>query len=252
MNTYVVGNLKMHLETCRLRDEYVKRLHELSQSLTSEQRSALFVCPPHVHLEKFVTKLPALTIGAQDAHHELRGAHTGSTSSNALKSLGVGCVIIGHSERRGAGESLETVCKKVQTALLSGLHVIVCVGFLSEGQDEESIIKSDVAAILEAITDVVPAHKHENLSFAYEPVWAIGTGKTPTTHHIQTIVLVIRKEVIRVLGDASKSLPVLYGGSVTTENAQQIVTESTADGVLVGGASLDPANLVQMIKMFNK
>lgn len=252
MNTYVVGNLKMHLETCRLRDEYVDRMHELSQSLTSQQLSALVICPPHVHLEKFITKLPGLTIGAQDAHHELRGAHTGSTSSNALKSLGVECVIIGHSERRVAGESLDTVCKKVQTALLSGLQVIVCVGFLSEGQDEVSVLKSDVAAILESVTEVVPVQKQGNLVFAYEPVWAIGTGKTPTTHHIQTIVLVIRKEIMRVLDDGSVSLPVLYGGSVTTENAQQIVEESTADGVLVGGASLDPANLVQMVKMLNK
>jgi triosephosphate isomerase (TIM) len=99
---------------------------------------------------------------------------------------------------------------------------------------------------------VVPAQKQKNLMFAYEPVWAIGTGKVPTTHHIQTMALIIRKEIVAMGVTTEDSFPVLYGGSVNASNVLSIVGESTVDGVLVGGASLDPSNLVQMAKMLTK
>jgi triosephosphate isomerase len=151
MQKYVIGNLKMHLETCRLRDEYMERTAELTQALNKSQKASLVICPPHVHLEKFTSTFPDLMIGAQDAHHELRGAFTGSTSSNILTSIGVKYVIIGHSERRGAGESIDVVCKKVQTALISGLHAVVCVGSVADGEDESEVIRREVASVLDAV-----------------------------------------------------------------------------------------------------
>jgi triosephosphate isomerase len=184
------------------------------------------VCPPFVSLGDAVQALAGTEIGvfAQNCHWERDGAFTGEVSAPMLRELGVYGAIVGHSERRQYfGETDETVAKRARTALAEGLHVIACVGETEEERDrgETSEVLRRQAGVLE---------QDENLVVAYEPVWAIGTGKTATPEIAQEAHELI-KSVLEV--------PVLYGGSVKPDNAAELLIQGAVDGALVGGASLD-------------
>jgi triosephosphate isomerase len=184
------------------------------------------VCPPYVSLEAAVQALAGTEVGvfAQNCHWETEGAFTGEVSAPMLKELGVYGTLIGHSERRQwFGETDESVARRVRTALEQGLHVIVCVG---ESEAEREAGETD--AVLRRQVGVLEAD--ENLVIAYEPVWAIGTGKTATPELAQQA-----HETIKSVLD----LPVLYGGSVKPDNAAELMSQPAVDGALVGGASLD-------------
>ncbi|MDX6450188.1 MAG: triosephosphate isomerase [Gaiellaceae bacterium] len=184
------------------------------------------VCPPYVSLEAAVQALAGTEVGvfAQNCHWELEGAFTGEISAPMLQELGVYGTLVGHSERRQwFGETDETVAQRVRTALAQGLHVIACVG---ESEAEREAGETD--AVLRRQVGVLEAD--ENLVIAYEPVWAIGTGKTATPEMAQQA-----HETIKSVLD----LPVLYGGSVKPENAAELMSQPAVDGALVGGASLD-------------
>jgi triosephosphate isomerase len=184
------------------------------------------VCPPFVSLSDAVQALAGTEIGvfAQNCHWERDGAFTGEVSAPMLRELGVYGTIVGHSERRQYfGDTDETVARRARTALDEGLHVIACVG-----ESEAERAAGDTAEVLRR---QVSALEHdENLIVAYEPVWAIGTGKTATpemAHEAHELI----KSVLEV--------PVLYGGSVKPDNAAAILGQGAVDGALVGGASLD-------------
>jgi triosephosphate isomerase len=184
------------------------------------------VCPPYVSLEAAVQALAGTEVGvfAQNCHWELEGAFTGEVSASMLQELGVYGTLVGHSERRQwFGETDETVARRVRTALQQGLHVIACVG---ESESEREAGETD--AVLRRQVGVLEAD--ENLVIAYEPVWAIGTGKTATPAMAQQA-----HETIKSVLD----LPVLYGGSVKPDNAAELMSQPAVDGALVGGASLD-------------
>jgi triosephosphate isomerase len=184
------------------------------------------VCPPYVSLEVAVQALAGTEVGvfAQNCHWELDGAFTGEISAPMLQELGVYGTLVGHSERRQwFGETDETVAQRVRTALAQGLHVIVCVG---ESEAEREAGETD--AVLRRQVGVLEAD--DNLVIAYEPVWAIGTGKTATPELAQQA-----HETIKSVLD----LPVLYGGSVKPDNAAELMAQPAVDGALVGGASLD-------------
>jgi triosephosphate isomerase (TIM) len=184
------------------------------------------VCPPYVSLEVAVQTLAGTEVGvfAQNCHWELEGAFTGEVSAPMLRELGVYGALIGHSERRQwFGETDESVARRVRTALEQGLHVIACVGE-SEAEREAG----ETGVVLRRQVGVLEAD--ENLVIAYEPVWAIGTGKTATPEMAEQA-----HETIKSLLD----LPVLYGGSVKPENAAELMAQPAVDGALVGGASLD-------------
>jgi triosephosphate isomerase (TIM) len=184
------------------------------------------VCPPYVSLEPAVQALAGTELGvfAQNCHWEREGAFTGEISASMLQELGVYGTLVGHSERRQwFGETDETVARRVQTALAQGLHVIACVG---ESEAEREAGETD--AVLRRQVGVLEAD--DNLVIAYEPVWAIGTGKTATPAMAQQA-----HETIKAVLD----LPVLYGGSVKPDNAAELMSEPAVDGALVGGASLD-------------
>jgi triosephosphate isomerase len=184
------------------------------------------VCPPYVSLEAAVQTLAGTEIGvfAQNCHWELEGAFTGEISPPMLLELGVYGTLVGHSERRQwFGETDETVAHRVRMALAQGLHVIACVG---ESESEREAGETD--AVLRRQVGVLEAD--ENLVIAYEPVWAIGTGKTATPEMAQQA-----HETIKSVLD----LPVLYGGSVKPDNAAELMSQPAVDGALVGGASLD-------------
>jgi triosephosphate isomerase (TIM) len=184
------------------------------------------VCPPYVSLAEAVQTLADTEIGvfAQNCHWERTGAFTGEVSAEMLRELGVYGTLVGHSERRQwFGETDETVARRTAAALEAGLHVIACVGETleqREGGETEAVLRRQVG-VLEA---------DDNLVIAYEPVWAIGTGRTATpelAHHAH--------ETIKSVLDA----PVLYGGSVKPDNAAELMSQAAVDGALVGGASLD-------------
>jgi triosephosphate isomerase (TIM) len=184
------------------------------------------VCPPYVSLETVVQALAGTEMGvfAQNCHWELEGAFTGEISASMLRELGVYGTLLGHSERRQwFGETDETVARRVRTALAEGLHVIACVGESEaerEAGETDTVLRRQVGA-LEA---------DDNLVIAYEPVWAIGTGKTATPEMAQQA-----HETIKSVLD----VPVLYGGSVKPDNAAELMSQPAVDGALVGGASLD-------------
>jgi len=184
------------------------------------------LCPPYLSLEAAVAA--GRTVYAQNVHWEAAGPYTGEISPEMLLELGVEGAIVGHSERRRLfGDTDETVARRARTALEAGLGVIACVGETLEQResgDTELVLKIQVEAIAFA------AGEHEKLVVAYEPVWAIGTGKTATAEQACEA-----HEFIKSLLD----VPVLYGGSVKPENAAELLGQGAVDGALVGGASLD-------------
>jgi triosephosphate isomerase len=188
------------------------------------------VCPPYVSLSAAVTALAdtEIAVAAQNVHWAAEGAYTGEVSAGMLRELGVYGAIVGHSERRQYfGETDETVARRVRGALDAGLFVIACVG--ESGEERESgqmelVLRLQTEAIADAAGD------DANLVIAYEPVWAIGTGKTATPETVQEAHAFV-KSILDV--------PVLYGGSVKPDNAAELCAQAAVDGALVGGASLD-------------
>jgi triosephosphate isomerase len=184
------------------------------------------VCPPYVSLADAVQALAGTDIGvfAQNCHWETEGAFTGEVSAPMLRELGVYGTIVGHSERRRLfGETDEGVARRVEAALAHGLHVIACVGETEaerEAGETEAVLRRQVS-VLEA---------DDNLVVAYEPVWAIGTGRTATPEIAQEAHAFVKSLL---------DVPVLYGGSVKPENAAELAAQPDVDGALVGGASLD-------------
>jgi triosephosphate isomerase (TIM) len=184
------------------------------------------VCPPYVSLGAAVLALSGteIAVAAQNVHWEETGAFTGEVSAAMLREVGVYGAIVGHSERRQYfGETDESVARRAAAALEAGLFVIACVGELEDERERgetESVLRRQVS-VLEA---------HENLVVAYEPVWAIGTGKTATPELAQEAHALVKSVV---------DVPVLYGGSVKPENAAELLAQPDVDGALVGGASLE-------------
>lgn len=202
------------------------------------EKAELLVCPPFPHLVPVAEALrgKAVALGAQDCHAAAKGAHTGDVAAAMLKDLGAAYVILGHSERRADhGESDAAVKAKAEAALAAGLVPVVCVGE-SEAQrlsgEAEAVVAGQLAGSLPegfaAAGGVV----------AYEPVWAIGTGRTPTEADIAAMHARIRAELEKAFGEAGKTLRILYGGSVKPSNAKGILALPHVDGALVGGASL--------------
>ena len=206
--------------------------HQAREFATQIRRIALedvdvVVCPPFVSLEATLQGLgpeSAIRVYAQNVHWELEGAFTGEVSPSMLAELGVAGSIVGHSERRQHfGETDETVRRRAEAALEAGLHVIACVGETEaerEAGETEAVLERQVAAI----------PRHERLVIAYEPVWAIGTGRTATPEIAQEAHAYVK---------SLHGAPVLYGGSVKPENAASLLSLPDVDGALVGGASLD-------------
>ena len=184
------------------------------------------VCPPYVSLAAAAQALAGTEIGvfAQSCHWEAEGAFTGEVSAGMLLELGVYGTLVGHSERRQYfGETDETVGKRVRASLDAGLHVIACVGETEaerEANQTESVLRRQLAVL----------EPDDNLVIAYEPVWAIGTGKSATPELAQSAHEIVRSVV---------AAPVLYGGSVKPENAAELLSQPAVDGALVGGAALD-------------
>ena len=199
----------------------------------------LLVCPPFTLIEEFAAAASGsnVMIGAQDCHPKPSGAHTGDISAEMLKDSGARAVIVGHSERRADhGEKDELVRAKAEAAQRTGLLAIICVGeTLAEREGGQTL-----AVVARQLKGSVPdGATGKSVVIAYEPVWAIGTGKTPTTADIAEVHGLIRRELsARFGGEVGQAIRILYGGSVKPENARTLLHTQDVDGALVGGASL--------------
>jgi triosephosphate isomerase len=188
-----------------------------------------------------------ILLAAQDVSAEPEGAHTGEVSPLMLKSVGVSHVIIGHSERREKGESDALVAQKTIFALKSGLTAVVCIGERKRDAqgDYFNVIETQLRSILKVLVPTTLAR----LVIAYEPVWAIGTGKHATPEDVQEMKLFIQKIIAEVIGrNAVNKVRILYGGSVNKDNAELLLEVGRADGFLVGGASLKASEFAAIVK----
>ncbi len=245
----IAGNWKMNM----LPNEAIQFIEELAP-LVKDSENEVILCVPYTDL--FYALLTAqntnIKIGAQNMHFEQSGAYTGEVSGKMLKSINVEYVIIGHSERRQYfNETDETVNKKVKTAFESGLKPIVCVGETLEQREAGetvNVITNQTKLALEGLTE----DQVQNVIIAYEPIWAIGTGKTATSEDANNSIKAIREEICRNYGqNTSDRVIIQYGGSVKSSNAKELFTMSDIDGGLVGGASLKAEEFSKIVN-YNK
>jgi triosephosphate isomerase len=243
---YIAGNWKMHKTTAEAR-EYVQRL--LSR-LPMGNGVELALCVPFTALSATVDALGGsdVKVLAQNMHQEVEGAYTGEVSAPMISELGVNGVLLGHSERRQYfNETDRALQEKVPAALAAGLEPMLCVGETEEEHeagDTQRKLRHQVQEALEKVPDV-QLHK---VVIAYEPIWAIGTGKVATPEHAQEAIGFIRALVGDRSSDAAERVRVLYGGSVKPDNAAELLGQPDIDGALVGGGSLDPDGLVEIVK----
>ena len=200
------------------------------------------LCLPATLIERAARAVPGLAIGAQDVHAAASGAHTGDISAAMLKDAGASLTIVGHSERREAhGESDSDVRAKAEAALASGLDVILCIGESLAVREAGNAV-AIVSAQLDASLPATPID-----AIAYEPIWAIGTGKIPSNEDIAEMHAALRQRLITAFGDAGNNVRILYGGSVKASNAAEIFAIADVDGALVGGASLTAADFLPIV-----
>ena len=242
----IAGNWKMNM----LPNEAIQFIEELAP-LVKNTENEVILCVPYIDL--FYALLTAqntnIKIGAQNMHFAENGAYTGEVSGKMLKSINVEYVIIGHSERRQYfNETDETVNKKVKAAFENGLKPIVCVGETLEQRESgkvEEIITNQTKLALDGLTN----EQVENTIIAYEPIWAIGTGKTATKEDANDAVKAIRKKIAEIYGqNVADGVIIQYGGSVKSSNANELLSMSDIDGALVGGASLKVEEFQKIIE----
>ena len=241
----IAGNWKMNMHP----GEAIEFITNLTP-LVKDTKNEIILCVPYIDL--FYSILTAqgtnIKIGAQNMHYEESGAYTGEISGKMLKAINVEYVIIGHSERRKYfNETDDIVNKKVKSAFKYGLKPIVCVGETLEQKEEgkaEAVIEKQVVDVLEGLTN----EQVENLIIAYEPIWAIGTGKAATSEDANNGAKQIRNEIAKTYGQETASkVIILYGGSVNETNAKELFEMSDIDGGLVGKASLNPEKFSKIV-----
>ena len=232
----IAGNWKMNM----LPDETIRFISEL-EPVVKDTENEVVLCVPYTDLcyAILTAQNTNIKIGAQNMHWEENGAYTGEVSGKMLKAIGVEYVIIGHSERRQYfAETDETVNKKLKAAFKYGLKPIVCVGETLEQREAgkaEEIVTTQIEKDLEGLTN----EQVQNTIIAYEPIWAIGTGKTATSEDANNMIKTIREKIANIYGqNVSNGVIIQYGGSVKASNAKELFSMSDIDGGLVGGASL--------------
>ena len=245
----IAGNWKMNM----LPNETIDFIQELTP-LVKDTKNEVILCVPYIDLFYALLHVQDtnIKIGAQNMHWEEKGAYTGEVSGKMLKSIGVEYVIIGHSERRQYfAETDETVNKKIKSALANGLKPIVCVGETLE-QREAGQTEQIVTSQIEKAFKDIPASLLEQIIIAYEPIWAIGTGKTATKEDANTTIMQIRKKLAEIYGqNEADGVIIQYGGSVKSSNAKELFEMSDIDGGLVGGASLKADEFSKIVN-YNK
>ncbi|MGE7198321.1 triose-phosphate isomerase [Brevundimonas naejangsanensis] len=240
----VAGNWKMNGLGASLAEA------EALEKALKEQAAACRValCPPATLIDRMAQTLKGgvVEIGGQDCHAETSGAYTGSVSAGMVRDAGASLVILGHSERRaGFGETDADVAAKVEAALAVGLEPIICIG--------ETLQEREAGQAVEVVSRQVAGSLPASLAgkafaVAYEPVWAIGTGLTPTLEQIEEVHAAVRAAMVAKLGEGGRAAPILYGGSVKPSNAREILAVAEVGGALVGGASLKADDFLGIIR----
>ena len=237
----IVGNWKMNGSLAALAE-----LGPIAEAARAAAGADVAICPPFTLIAPALARGGGLAIGAQDCHPKESGAHTGCVSAAMLKEAGARLVIVGHSERRAdQGESDAIVRAKAEAALASGLAAIVCVGE-SEAQRAAGEHEAVVAAQLAGSLPDEPGESE--LVVAYEPIWAIGTGKVATPADVAAMHAAIREALLGRFGERGGRVRILYGGSVKPDNAAELFAVPDVDGALVGGASLTARDFVPIVR----
>lgn len=240
MKKIIIGNFKMNTKPSEFK-AYAMSL----ATKTKGSKNDIVVCPPYTHLgvaKEFLSE-SKVEYGAQNISEEEKGAYTGEISASMIKDLGATYVIIGHSERRGKfKETDRTINKKIKTALANGLKVVLCVGESLQTRSSKqayNFVRKQLDDDLKGIYE----NELDSVCIAYEPIWAIGTGKNATSKDIVKMTETIRKEIEYMYSEkAGKKVSVLYGGSVNINNYKKLLGIECVNGALIGGASLDVDN----------
>jgi triosephosphate isomerase (TIM) len=245
--TLIVANWKMNPGTLA---EAKKVMTGIKTGLHGKRGARVVVCPPAVYLQPLSSgrQPAALSFGAQNCFYENSGAHTGEVGPSMLQRIGAQFVILGHSERRGLGEESSEVNRKITAAIEAGLTAIVCVG--ERQRDEAGAYLSFVREqVLDAVAGLSKAQCRTHIVFAYEPVWAIGGEVGVDSRDAHQMSLFIRKALFEYFTDkAFLHARLLYGGSVTPDNAADLIENGTIDGFLIGHHSLVPSSMKAIIK----
>ena len=239
----VAGNWKMHGTAADIVE--IEAIAAASRGLSNVD---VALCLPATLIERATRAVPGFTIGAQDIHHADKGAHTGCVSAAMLADSGARLTIVGHSERRDAQrESDAEVRSKAEAALASGLQVILCIGETLDVREAGHAIDV-VSAQIDASLPRQAPETAESLAVAYEPIWAIGSGKVASLDDIGEMHAALRARLIAAYGEDGRTVRILYGGSVKPANAADIFAVEDVDGALVGGASLKAADFVPIVE----
>ena len=246
-NFIIAGNWKMNKTPSETRS----LIANIKSNLPSSHNSEFILCPPFISIPAALAEVENcyLNIGAQNCHWEDKGAFTGEISPDMLSEIGVKYVIIGHSERRTYfGETDETVNKRIKAALNHDLIPILCVGESLEIREQgntKNLIKTQITLDLKDISKA----DSEKIIIAYEPIWAIGTGKTATSEQAEEICKFIRDTLADIYGtESAEKIHVLYGGSMNEKNAKELLSMPNIDGGLIGGASLKSDSIINILK----
>ena len=244
----VAGNWKMNGTKASL-----KEVRSLAKRLAKSKPSCeVMICPPATLLGALSAEAKGTGIktGGQDCHANMSGAHTGDIAAEMIKNAGGSAVIVGHSERRADhGESDAIVRAKAEAAWRAGLTAIICVGETESERDQGKTVRVVAGQLKGSIPDGATA---KNTVIAYEPVWAIGTGKTPTADDVKKVHKAIRDRLEKRFGSDGQGMRILYGGSVKPSNAEELMAVPNVNGALVGGASLKAADFDGIIDAYRK
>lgn len=242
----IAGNWKMNNDL----NESQSLVSGIISGLGNDDKCEVIVCPPFTSLNEVhsLVKDSPVKLGAQNMFFEESGAYTGEISASMLKSVGCEYVILGHSERRTIfGESDEWINKKIKKAIESGLKVIFCVGETLAQREEgetDAVVKNQIINGLQNVT----SENLKTITIAYEPIWAIGTGKTASPAQAQEVHAFIRNLIEEIYSkESAENLIIQYGGSVKPDNAASLLSQPDIDGALVGGACLKPASFLSII-----
>ncbi|MFA6184100.1 MAG: triose-phosphate isomerase [Parcubacteria group bacterium] len=245
---FIVGNLKMNLISEIERENYFKSF-ESGLEGKKFKNVKLIICPPFIHLETFRKKidLAKVSLGAQNIHQEASGRFTGEISAPMVKNFGGDYVIIGHSERRNYfNEDNEIINKKIKISLKNGLTPIICIGETANERINGEIKNVISKQLMEGLQDISKT-KFSQIIIAYEPVWAIGSGKVPTSDEIMEARILMQKILADKFDLTFDKMPqIIYGGSVDTKDIKEVCINSGMNGVLVGGESLHVESFIKI------
>ncbi|MCH2157120.1 MAG: triose-phosphate isomerase [Opitutales bacterium] len=242
----IAGNWKMNKTTAEAKELAT----EVVSSVGQQTAVGIVVCPPYTSLESVgsIVSDSTVNLGAQNMHHEAAGAYTGEVSAEMLRDLFASSVILGHSERREYfAESDELINQKVLAALQNNLRPILCVGETLEDREAGDTLKVVETQLRGGLVDVTES-KADQVVIAYEPVWAIGTGKTATPEMAQEVHAAIRALLIELFGETGDKIRILYGGSMKPGNAEELLKQPDIDGGLIGGAALKAKDFCAIVE----